>query len=174
MGKSGATVMLGIGILLLLSDCAESDSHHRPVVIPTDSGRPATSDASKDRDAASDVDASVHNWTMIGSYRCCLPGEGTTCCEGVHNNLCYGYGGFRGQCIAEGGGFDGKDSCALCCPGLIRGNIACVDSPDFVASGFVCILCGDGVCGAAEDECNCPADCPAPGHSDASLGDAAL
>jgi hypothetical protein len=69
-------------------------------------------------------------------------------------------------CKAEGEGYDVK---ALiegpCCEGLTAANTS--EGPD--ADGAcqvndlnpakVCIACGDGACGEAENVCNCPDDC---------------
>jgi hypothetical protein len=59
--------------------------------------------------------------------------------------------------LPEGSGFDGKDPCAVCCPGLTRAH-ECSSTP----SAFVCIRCGDGICSDGEGWCNCRDDCPAP------------
>jgi len=164
-----------LGLLMVLAQLVACDGGNPPspreVSVLMDGGRGVDAGVAPNRaDASQSVerDGGVGvRWTMVGSYRCCLPGEGKTCCAGVH--LCYEYGGYRGDCVGPGGGFDGKDSCALCCPGLTRASIDCVDSPGFAISGFVCISCGDGVCGAAENACNCPSDC-SDGHKDEDAG----
>jgi hypothetical protein len=49
-----------------------------------------------------------------------------------------------------------------CCPGVTNGgcveliNGACQDC----VGGYTCILTGDGLCGAGENLCNSPTDCP--------------
>jgi hypothetical protein len=98
-------------------------------------------------------------------YTCCAKGEGTACCSGAPAGTCFPYGGVEGDCVSAGGMFDGKEICALCCAGLTRVHLvgsgdggACVlDGPP---SLFVCVACGDGTCGAGENTCNCPGDCP--------------
>jgi hypothetical protein len=173
MEKLRVAAKISVSALLVIA-CADSDKQPRQVLMKDSGIHAIDATASRDSSATPDAasDSGVHNWMMIGSYRCCLPGDGKTCCDGVRNNLCYEYGGYRGKCVNEGDGFDGKDSCALCCPGLTRGSIACVGSPNFVASGFVCVRCGDGTCGAAEDECNCPADCKKSGAARVDASDA--
>jgi len=104
--------------------------------------------------------------TMIGVYNCCAPNEAKACCAGIAQGLCYQYGGVAGRCLNDGESFDGKDICSLCCSGLSRvhpgavpdGGTACESMAP--VSIFVCIRCGDGVCGEFENHCTCPADCP--------------
>jgi hypothetical protein len=65
------------------------------------------------------------------------------------------------RCSGEGAMASGK-SFTTCCPGLTpiasmeRIDGACVTTaPD----AHLCAKCGDGACGAGENDCNCPADC---------------
>lgn len=104
--------------------------------------------------------------TMTGVYTCCAPNEGTECCVGIAQGLCYRYGGTAGRCLKEGELSDGKDICTVCCSGLSR------VSPDIVSetgtecqstdtpSTLICVRCGDGVCDEFENRCRCLADCP--------------
>lgn len=72
----------------------------------------------------------------------------------------------RPACRAEGMDIDGKDIGGACCPGLSAvaatgpGSAGCTRiAPPSIQ---VCVRCGDGVCGAGENRCNCPKDCGAP------------
>ncbi|WP_437479968.1 hypothetical protein WME75_34635 [Sorangium sp. So ce1014] len=65
------------------------------------------------------------------------------------------------RCSGEGGMASGK-SFTTCCPDLTpiasmeRVDGACVTTaPD----AHLCAKCGDGACGAGENDCNCPGDC---------------
>ncbi|WP_437800534.1 hypothetical protein [Sorangium sp. So ce693] len=65
------------------------------------------------------------------------------------------------HCSGEGGMASSK-SFTTCCPGLTpiesmeRVDGACVTTaPD----AHLCARCGDGACGAGENDCNCPGDC---------------
>lgn len=112
-------------------------------------------------------------YEMRGVYRCCAPGTGTACCEGMKQGMCFAYGGLYGDWRRAGEQYDGKVICAQCCEGLerrgvvVRGNATPpeVDGlPDGCDVGappsvLVCLRCGDGVCGTGEDFCNCPEDC---------------
>ncbi len=92
-------------------------------------------------------------------------------------------------CIPEGEGFLGQPEEFQCCPGLVAvadcEEMPCdptsPDCDDFYCSCpkclcFVCVACGDGICGLGENKCNCPKDClPAPActsNSDCDDGDA--
>jgi len=63
------------------------------------------------------------------------------------------------DCISE------TDECFLsgeCCEGLTQALTYIVDVDGECAPaecGYVCINCGDGVCGLGEDWCNCAIDC---------------
>ncbi|MDP2309210.1 MAG: hypothetical protein Q8P18_24515 [Pseudomonadota bacterium] len=78
------------------------------------------------------------------------------------------------ECIQEGEEFLVKDLTASCCSGLVGVSAEDIPRDDYTqddyppGSGpeagtppdlFVCIECGDGVCGLAEHFCNCAADC---------------
>jgi hypothetical protein len=73
------------------------------------------------------------------------------------------------QCHAAGDrftDFEGKQTCCAgltkaddCIPDVVNGEVSCA-CPDCPC--FVCVDCGDGVCGQAENSCNCPDDCPQP------------
>lgn len=71
------------------------------------------------------------------------------------------------SCYPEGADFDARFGSADCCQGLKR--------IDFMArqidgrcnftlppSAKLCAQCGNGQCGTAENDCNCPVDCPSP------------
>jgi hypothetical protein len=104
--------------------------------------------------------------TMVGVYTCCAPIEGTACCAGMAQGLCFPYGGTARRCREEGGQFDGKDICSVCCPGLTKvhseevamGETRCQMAA--TPSTFICVMCGDGICGEFENRCRCPEDCP--------------
>jgi len=69
-----------------------------------------------------------------------------------------------GDCLGLGAGGLDTDWEGKCCEGLtpvsdcmpMQGGCSCPKCPC-----FVCLPCGDGVCGPFEDACRCPADCPA-------------
>jgi hypothetical protein len=126
-------------------------------------------------------DAADAGYEMRGVYRCCAKGTGKACCEGVPRSpsgsaMCFQYGGLYGDCRAAGELYEGKVLCAGCCDGLERSSM--VEPGDEVPpeldglpegcdetappSILVCIRCGDGICGAGENFCNCLADCPRP------------
>jgi hypothetical protein len=134
---------------------------------PTESGGDA---AQTVVDGAEALDAAERSGevgrTMVGVYTCCAPNEAQACCAGIAQGLCYQYGGIAGRCQDEGESFDGKDICSLCCSGLSKvhpgavpdGGTECESTAP--PSAFVCVKCGDGVCGEFENRCTCPADCP--------------
>jgi hypothetical protein len=73
------------------------------------------------------------------------------------------------ECVAEGQAALDYPGAPDCCAGLTRIDLSrLVDDPPAcrVASGGTgdrsgyCTRCGDGVCTAPEQHCNCPADCP--------------
>jgi hypothetical protein len=108
-----------------------------------------------------------------GVYLCCAEGEGRACCPPEtlpdpavgRSATCFQYGGVRGACVRAGESLEGKDICALCCPGLTRvgsekpSGDGGVCEPTAPPSVFFCAACGDDVCGDGENPCNCPADC---------------
>ncbi len=73
------------------------------------------------------------------------------------------------QCHQAGEHFMDFEGTEVCCEGLTRaddcipdinnGQVSCA-CPDCPC--FVCVLCGDNVCGAGENTCTCPGDCPSP------------
>jgi hypothetical protein len=79
--------------------------------------------------------------------------------------------GMYGGCLEDGQTFDAKFVGAVCCEGLVRtelfiemsgapfgpppGGCAFAAAP----STKVCLPCGNGVCDAKENRCNCPQDC---------------
>ncbi len=153
----------------------------------TDRRAPASSDAIGDADdggggdsgagdhvRSRDAQADGAAFTSHDQYRCCAPGEGTACCTGMKQGTCFRHGGIYGDCRKAGEEIEGKVICAECCPGLSRQGIYALEDKwppavdhlpegcdlDAPVSLGICILCGDGVCGAGENFCNCPQDCP--------------
>jgi hypothetical protein len=64
-------------------------------------------------------------------------------------------------CVSEGGMASAK-SFSQCCSGLVASeSLAVVEGACAVSapSASVCTRCGNGVCGPAENSCNCPTDC---------------
>jgi len=65
-------------------------------------------------------------------------------------------------CTAEGQRYSIHPGSLSCCPGLSA--ISCA-SPDVggncqsCVGASVCTQCGNGICGAGENKCNCPSDC---------------
>jgi hypothetical protein len=106
-----------------------------------------------------------------GVYHCCAEGDGTGCCDGYEQGMCFEYGGIYGECIEQGEMLEAKVLCAFCCEGLeflepMEESIEdCGDHypegccPSATPSLFYCAACGDGDCAAGENHCNCPQDC---------------
>jgi len=106
-----------------------------------------------------------------GVYQCCAQGEDTSCCVDEEPGMCFEYGGYYGDCRQEGELLEGKIICGLCCEGLqqkepmIETDDGPSDYPDGCGPGeappsiLVCVACGDGICGSAENRCICPEDC---------------
>ena len=74
------------------------------------------------------------------------------------------------ECVGLGVEVSSTDiSTAECCGDLDKKSIAfpdelsglCEDAP-----GFVCVMCGDDICGLGENFCICPNDCPGAGVDD--------
>ena len=64
-------------------------------------------------------------------------------------------------CVREGGMASAK-SFTRCCSGLVASeSLTLVDGACAVSapSANVCTRCGNGICGPAENSCNCPTDC---------------
>ena len=113
-----------------------------------------------------------------GVYHCCAPGEGTACCDGYEQGMCFKFGGIYEQCIEAGETVSGKVICALCCDGLAEVSDLIV-SEDPVAADpdgcawnapvdlLLCLPCGNGICDDKENRCNCPSDC---GDTDTDAG----
>lgn len=80
-------------------------------------------------------------------------------------------GGVYGRCLKEGEELEAKVIGGVCCKGLsaidveietdagYQGYPMGCGPGDAPPSVKVCARCGDGVCGAAENRCNCPSDC---------------
>ena len=66
------------------------------------------------------------------------------------------------ECVAEGGGFESFTPDGMCCEGLTAVSAA-VETSSGCSSPrcpcYVCVVCGDGVCGEGENACNCADDC---------------
>lgn len=113
------------------------------------------------------------DYVQRGAYRCCLEGQGDSCCDG-DKSTCAEHGGSYGACRGQGEEYEGKVICAQCCEGLTAigterpgpdptaklGDLpaGCIDPAP--PSIVLCAACGNGTCEAGENYCNCPADCP--------------
>lgn len=75
-----------------------------------------------------------------------------------------GGAGGAGECLSEGETGPVVPDAPQCCEGLAP--VGC-DAPNAEGAcepcvgAFVCVRCGDGVCGSGENPCNCPDDCGA-------------
>lgn len=143
-----------LSLVLTLTGCGDSHRSARP-----------------ERDAG--MSGPSPTYTMQGVYRCCGEGLGESCCDGIPKGTCFAFGGVGERCAEEGEEVDAKDICAVCCdklsrvPATRRGTSVapaldglvegCDPSP--IPSLFVCLACGDGLCGVGETLCNCPEDC---------------
>jgi hypothetical protein len=108
-----------------------------------------------------------------GVYHCCAKGDGTDCCEGYKQGMCFQYGGIYKDCIPEGENIGRKVICSLCCKGFSPHEIQIVTEDKTTYEGYaegcgssgappdiqVCVACGNGVCGPGENLCICPEDC---------------
>lgn len=109
-----------------------------------------------------------------GVYSCCARSEGKACCEGLETGMCFRFGGIYGECRKQGEQLEGKMPCARCCDGLQRLSSVVVGEKESPASDglsegcdhggsppslLTCSDCGNGVCDAVENRCNCPQDC---------------
>lgn len=143
--------------------------------------RDPTEDAGVSADATSDFPARRDGGYREGdeynigtTYHCCASGQDVVaCCSGYPAGRCYRYGGTRRRCAQQGESVEGKDVCAHCCEGLDRVAPLAPSSEQFPSESsfppgcgpaasdslFVCVRCGDGVCGAGENACLCPGDC---------------
>ncbi len=106
-----------------------------------------------------------------GVYHCCAEGQGTDCCGGYDQGMCFEYGGIYGACIEAGELIEGKVICAFCCDDMLMAEP--MVETDEVFDGYpegcgpgetppsilICVDCGDGVCGQGENRCICPEDC---------------
>lgn len=72
------------------------------------------------------------------------------------------------SCIKEGGTYllNSGLSCCDSLKGILNGSVSdngqCVFESGSAYQGnprYVCVSCGNGVCGTGENKCNCPADC---------------
>lgn len=75
-------------------------------------------------------------------------------------------GACAAPCVSEGDGYDLKLGLeGPCCDGLTPVNTTAAPGEDGSCQvedlnpAKVCVACGDGACGAAENRCNCPEDC---------------
>jgi hypothetical protein len=76
----------------------------------------------------------------------------------------------RADCYEEGEGFMDMTGELECCPGLTQALWAIPVEPVGQPPGciaptcpcYICVRCGDGICGMAENWCTCDADCPRP------------
>lgn len=97
----------------------------------------------------------------VGASFCTYCGDGDC---GLGENRCNCPSDCKGECLGLGGKFMSFDVKDKCCEGLVPspdciveagGLCACPDCPC-----YICLACGDGICGPYEHECNCPSDCP--------------
>lgn len=147
--------------LLLSSACSDSPEDTSAVGGDTPTGGGANLAPRPGDPTYVEGDAYV---TQNGVYQCCRKGEGRECCGDVFGT-CFRYGGVSGDCAGVGETIEAKDICSHCCQGLLPEHplvknpatgLCDIDAPP---SLFVCVPCGDGVCGESENECTCPADC---------------
>jgi hypothetical protein len=75
--------------------------------------------------------------------------------------------GAEPACVAEGEGYDLKLGVeGPCCDGLTAVNTTLAPNAEGqcmeedLNPAKICLACGDGACGADENPCSCPADCP--------------
>jgi hypothetical protein len=139
------------GILAIALGACESCTRLPAVTdgaIPSDAATiisDAASDTAIASDAATPEEDSGTYHSAAGTYTCCGPGKGLTCCTadaglfgyeyedganvavgdvelafGTKPANCFRYGGILGDCAGDGVQFDGKDACTFCCPGLTR------------------------------------------------------
>ena len=106
-----------------------------------------------------------------GVYGCCAKGEGTDCCGDAEPGMCFEYGGVYHDCVSDGQNLESKVICAVCCSGqdAVEPMVETTETYDGYPEGcgpgdepvslYVCVTCGDGVCGDGENKCVCPADC---------------
>jgi len=78
------------------------------------------------------------------------------------------------ECTEEGEGRCSPCGCRECCGGLVSrqslhpyrntatNEMVCLEN----MAAYVCVRCGDGVCGKGEDWCICPEDCDKPNPQD--------
>lgn len=124
--------------------------------------------------ACADGDSSqVSTGYEDGAYHCCAEGEDTAaCCADYDVGMCYEHGGLYGACREAGEEFEAKVICSFCCEGTEQREPAVETTEVFegypagcgpagTESVFVCVACGDGVCGPGEGKCVCPEDCAA-------------
>ncbi|HAI98732.1 TPA: hypothetical protein DCL30_04325 [Candidatus Peribacteria bacterium] len=86
-------------------------------------------------------------------FACASPGQP---CEPVLPTL-------PGACIVEGASGPVIQNAPQCCVGLTQISRAIPGGGDqciMMMGSFTCTKCGDGLCGAGENHCNCEVDCP--------------
>jgi hypothetical protein len=102
---------------------------------------------------------------MCLNYRCpcfvCINCGDGVCDEGENQCTCPDD---CPACLQEGKGFEDFNTEGKCCGSLVPVPDASYNdvTGECEASRcpcFVCTACGDGVCGLAENQCNCPEDC---------------
>lgn len=80
------------------------------------------------------------------------------------------------ECAREGESLCGPCECKNCCLGLVvrdvthpcrnkNNEVVCLGS----MPAYICVRCGDGICGKGEDWCVCPEDCSKPNPEDLEL-----
>jgi hypothetical protein len=84
---------------------------------------------------------------------------------------------FLQECAKEGGNLCSPCGCTNCCSELVardvthpyrnkNDEIVCLEN----MTAYICVKCGDGICGKGEDWCICPEDCSKPNPEDLELG----
>jgi hypothetical protein len=126
---------------------------------------------SKNHDGLSSDSSDLQGTYEDGIYHCCAFGDGTDCCNGYEQGMCFTYGGIYDQCIPAGETISGKVICSLCCDGLIEVEDMQVTDEVFAdypkgcgpsdkpIDFLICLPCGNGTCDENENRCNCPNDC---------------
>ncbi len=152
-------------------DASNTDRTVYPVASDTE---PPASDTEQATDGdIGDTNQVVDQEYDQGVYHCCAKGQGTSCCEGYEQGMCFEYGGIYGDCIEQGEEYEAKVICARCCDGLERAEEMVVTDDDWTEQGYlvgcgpsgappsigICVDCNDGLCGPGENVCICPEDC---------------
>lgn len=97
----------------------------------------------------------------VGASLCTYCGDGEC---GTGENLCNCPSDCDGECLGLGGTFLDFNTAGKCCPGLKPVPDCDIGPGDGCSCPkcpcYICLPCGDGVCGPFEHVCNCAEDCP--------------